>query len=568
MPPMKKTFFLILSLLSLPSAWAQATYTVTATPSTYASGGGQVLLNVTLSYPTNAVPSLAAKPPANTWAYVSATGTNVPTVQPRLNDTTDPTDPNSTLGFTYTDPPATSAAFSFVVSYPAGLTGDQVMTFSGAYRLDGVLTTVTVPAITLTLATSSSIPAITLQPASASASAGANAFFAGAASGVPSPTFQWQRSTDGGSNWSNLSNDATYSGVTATTLTVNAVAVSMNGHRFRFTATNTQGAATSNGLAALVVTQAPTITQQPVSQVVLAGSPASFSVVASGSGTLTYQWFFTPKNSTTPQTIAGANAASYALANVQAANEGDYVCVVDNGAAPAATSSAAQLSVAARLVRVVSQSASSGTNAVVPVQLLATGAENAVGFTLNFDPTQLTFVSAVLGAQAADASLNTNSGQIAAGKLGIALAKPTNTTWTAGTQEIVKITFTVNASLAGGTVSALTYSDSPILREISDAAANALPGGFQGGNVTVPSGFEADMNGNGVVSITDWVKVGRIVAGLDTVANGIDFQKADCAGRSTLGNGVLSISDWVQAGRYAAGLDPLTPAGGPTAPNP
>ena len=141
-------------------------------------------------------------------------------------------------------------------------------------------------------------------------------------------------------------------------------------------------------------------------------------------------------------------------------------------------------------------------------------------------------------------------------------------TWAAGTHEIVKLTFTVNASLAGGTVATLIFGDSPILREISDATANALPGGYQGGTISVPSGFEADMNGNGVVSITDWVKVGRIVAGLDVVANGIDFQKADCAGRSTLGNGVLSISDWVQAGRYAAGLDPLTPVGGPTAPNP
>ena len=64
------------------------------------------------------------------------------------------------------------------------------------------------------------------------------------------------------------------------------------------------------------------------------------------------------------------------------------------------------------------------------------------------------------------------------------------------------------------------------------------------------------------------MKIGRIVAGLDVVANGIDFQKADCAGRTTLGNGVLSISDWVQVGRYAAGLDPLTPAGGPTTPSP
>ena len=265
--------------------------------------------------------------------------------------------------------------------------------------------------------------------------------------------------------------------------------------------------------------------------------------------------------------LVGTSTATLTVSNVQTSDTGDYVCVVTNSSGDT-TSNAAPLSIAPRIVRIVSQSTSSGANSVVPVQLLATGSENAVGFSINFDPAKLAYVSAVVGAQATDASLNTNSSQLAAGKLGIALAKPTNTTWTAGTQEIVKLTFTVNASLAGGTVAALTFGDAPILREISDATANALPGGYQAGTITVPTGFEADMNGNGAVSITDWVKVGRIVAGLDVVANGIDFQKADCAGRSTLGNGVLSISDWVQAGRYAAGLDPLTPAGGPTTPSP
>ncbi|MEN9636303.1 MAG: hypothetical protein RL077_4707 [Verrucomicrobiota bacterium] len=265
--------------------------------------------------------------------------------------------------------------------------------------------------------------------------------------------------------------------------------------------------------------------------------------------------------------LAGTLTTSLTVSNVQISDTGNYVCVVSNSDG-LATSNAAALGIAARVVRVVSQSTSSGANSIVPVQLVATGSENAVGLTLIFDPAKLTYVSAVVGANAADASLNLNTSQLAAGKLGVALAKPTSATWTTGTQEIVKVTFTVNASLAGGIVATLTFGDTPILREISDATANALPGGYQGGTITVPSGFEADMNGNGVVSITDWVKVGRIVAGLDVAANGIDFQKADCAGRSTLGNGVLSISDWVQAGRYAAGLDPLTAAGGPPAPNP
>jgi uncharacterized protein (TIGR03437 family) len=62
------------------------------------------------------------------------------------------------------------------------------------------------------------------------------------------------------------------------------------------------------------------------------------------------------------------------------------------------------------------------------------------------------------------------------------------------------------------------------------------------------------------------VQVGRFVAGLDTLAAGGEFQRADCAPRETRGDGRLAITDWVQAGRYAAGLDPVQTAGGPTSP--
>jgi uncharacterized protein (TIGR03437 family) len=82
--------------------------------------------------------------------------------------------------------------------------------------------------------------------------------------------------------------------------------------------------------------------------------------------------------------------------------------------------------------------------------------------------------------------------------------------------------------------------------------------------------YEADVsprpNGNGAVSISDWVQVGRFATGLDTIEPG-EFQRADCAPRDTLGNGAVTISDWVQAGRYATGLDPLALVGGPAAPN-
>ena len=62
-------------------------------------------------------------------------------------------------------------------------------------------------------------------------------------------------------------------------------------------------------------------------------------------------------------------------------------------------------------------------------------------------------------------------------------------------------------------------------------------------------------NPNGTVGITDWVQVGRFVAGLSEVANSCEFTRADCAPKATCGNGFLTTTDWVQAGRYAAGLD-------------
>jgi hypothetical protein len=90
-------------------------------------------------------------------------------------------------------------------------------------------------------------------------------------------------------------------------------------------------------------------------------------------------------------------------------------------------------------------------------------------------------------------------------------------------------------------------------------------------------GFEADLSpaplGNNAVTVSDWVKVGRMVAALDVPLNSSEFARADCAPRTNallgtlpLGDGRLSVADWTQAGRYAAVVDPLTPAGGPTEP--
>jgi hypothetical protein len=576
---MKKPLFLALVCSASIGSVLGQTVTVVPNSTTYSSSGGQISFTVSLSYPANAsAVSFSAKPPTGSWAYVATGGANVPAVSPHSGDTTNPDDALSVFGWTYTSVPAGSASFTFVLSHPAGLSGDQVITFAADYRLDNTLTPMSAPPITLTIATTpEEAPAIVTHPANVTVPAGENADFTVGVTGSPAPAIRWQRSTDGGGSFVDLSDGLGISGAETATLTL-ATTAGMNGHRFQAIASNGIGADATSNTATLTVTQVPVITTQPADQATVAGGSATFVASATGSAPLTYQWYFTPANGQTPQAlsnisgkISGAQSASLTVVNVQSADTGDYVCVVTNDVGDA-TSNPAQLTIVPRLVRIVNQSAAPGTNVVVAMQLLASGDENALGFSVNFDVSQLTFQSAAQGAQATDVTLNTNSSQAASGQVGFALAKPTEVVWSTGTQEIVKITFAVSPDATDGAQISLMFGDQPITREVSTATAQVLTAAYQAGVLTISSGYEADMNGDGRVSITDWVKVGRIVAGLDPVEAGIEFMKADCAprlnadGSLRLGDGRLTITDWVLAGRYAAGLEPLTPAGGPSSP--
>ena len=78
----------------------------------------------------------------------------------------------------------------------------------------------------------------------------------------------------------------------------------------------------------------PTITTQPTNQTVNAGSTAIFSVVASGTAPLSYQWSFNTTN------IVGATNATLTLASVQPANGGTYAVTVTNAYGSVASSNA------------------------------------------------------------------------------------------------------------------------------------------------------------------------------------------------------------------------------------
>jgi hypothetical protein len=101
----------------------------------------------------------------------------------------------------------------------------------------------------LTVTAAPQAPAIVTQPTGQSVSAPAAATFTAAASGVPSPSWQWQLSTDGGINWANVS------GATTASYTTPATSPADSGRRYRAIASNASGSATTSA-ALLTVTSA------------------------------------------------------------------------------------------------------------------------------------------------------------------------------------------------------------------------------------------------------------------------------------------------------------------------
>jgi hypothetical protein len=309
---------------------------------------------------------------------------------------------------------------------------------------------------------------------------------------------------------------------------------------------------------------APTITSQPAGQTVTVGGTAIFNVTASGTQPLTYQWSFGLSN------IPAATNATLTLTNVQLNQAGTYSVLVSNSTTLTALSTNAVLTVnpPPSIVQAASVTATSGL-LTVPIDLIAQGTENALGFSFTFNTARLTFISVTLGAGANGAGNPiVNPNQIGKGEVGVALALPANASFPAGTNEVVDVNFFVSP-VTSQTATPITFGDSPIPRSVSNPQPVILSSIFVNGSETIPVlGVEADVsprtNGDGVITLADWVQEGRFVAGLDTVSNASEFQRADCAPRSTLGDGALTVADWVQAGRYFAALDPLTAAGGPT----
>ncbi|MGH9852081.1 MAG: hypothetical protein ACREBD_19770, partial [Blastocatellia bacterium] len=99
-----------------------------------------------------------------------------------------------------------------------------------------------------------------------------------------------------------------------------------------------------------------------------------------------------------------------------------------------------------RAVRVIGADLERGQRGSVTIELDAQGNENALSFSLNFDPAQLQFVSATAGRGVTGALLNVNLSQAASGRVGLVLALPAGQVIAAGSRQIVVVTFDAPSS--------------------------------------------------------------------------------------------------------------------------
>ncbi len=222
---------------------------------------------------------------------------------------------------------AIAGATSSTYIIPATAASDNGYQFT--VKISNSVGTMTSTAAVLTVTPPPGSPAISTQPASQIVTVGQTATFSVVATGTAPLVYQWQK------------NGVAIIAASSSTYTTPPTTTSDSGAQFTVTVSNSVGKTSSNA-AALTVTPAPiapSITNQPSSQIVTAGQTATFSVIAAGTAPLNYQW---QKNGAA---ISGATSSTYKTPAATGSDNGAQFAVTVTNSVGSVTSNTAALTV-------------------------------------------------------------------------------------------------------------------------------------------------------------------------------------------------------------------------------
>jgi hypothetical protein len=217
-------------------------------------------------------------------------------------------------------PGATSPMYS-VSGASAGNAGNYTVTVANP----GGSVTSGVAAVTV-----KSPSSLTSNPTSLKLHPAQTATFSVAAQGQSPFSYQWFQIPSGASA------GVAVPGATSSIYTTPGVDLTYNGTQYYAEVTDSCAAPLNSAAANLTVTAgntSPTIITQPIGVNVAPGSVPSFTVVATGTPVLSYQWFRIPAGSTVGTSIPGATSATYTLpasATTTANDQDSYYVVVTN----------------------------------------------------------------------------------------------------------------------------------------------------------------------------------------------------------------------------------------------
>ena len=197
--------------------------------------------------------------------------------------------------------PANAGTYSVIVSNSLG-----TATSSGA---------------TLTVSVISTAPAITTQPVNQSVVVGQSATFTVSATGSTPLNYFWRKGV------------VVVTNSTVASFTIANAQVTDAG-TYSVIVSNSLGTATSSNATLTVssVVTAPAITTQPASQLVFQGQNALLSVVASGTGPLSYQWRRNGTWLTNSTHLVGTQSNLFTIVSALTNDSGRYSVVITNSA--------------------------------------------------------------------------------------------------------------------------------------------------------------------------------------------------------------------------------------------
>jgi hypothetical protein len=191
------------------------------------------------------------------------------------------------------------------------------------------------------------LPAVSAQPVPVAINAGQNANFMVAALSASPMSYQWRRDAEPLIDGPTASGSA-ITGAASPTLAIASAQAADAGH-YDCIITNGCGGIASASAELIILCSAPVVTLQPVDQTVENTRSAEFTIAASGTDPLAYQWRRAGDPLADGVTASGSTISGSATAvlTIRGVREGDadlYDCVVSNACGSAA-SSAARLSV-------------------------------------------------------------------------------------------------------------------------------------------------------------------------------------------------------------------------------